>query len=936
MLAFLNRHAILIFAMLAGTPLCLEAQTTPSVTKDQEGNVSVTFPTQRGRLYSLEAAPDGINFAPVPGSWLYGSALNSGRFLIEPARDPSQTYLWDEAISPATNRRSVFLRLYLGETTPSTGLTTVTYARYFLDAADDSELFFPFYNSELNYSYLYGYFEENRRPAGAPYGWGIDLGPVLSGQVALALPSATLLSSRLNGGTLPLNLNCGGLNWRVLVQFHSPSEETPLEQELRTNYIVPTDTAFHSQTEDLLAQLVPQLLGQVANTTAETPPVIDPPVPGSLAGTSLRLKTYPAHLLSSVIPDDWFYANGYGQAFLDPSYLLTIDDADLDGLTLEEEYLAGSNPNLADTDADGFLDGADPNPTNSEVQPIVYRAAYRTGYSDKLGPPFFRTKIFKNWPEPTEPSPYPFYTVVEELANFLDSVDYNFPANADDSIKKVFEMEYSGSIWKAPIVGASWAHEGVSVVQARYWLDAGNGKHPAFTRSFLLVESDYFTGDIKNISVKNLTVAEDQQYSTNSQSSFAANGQSNNQNGTGFVELVPELPANVSNSEFTRINLKAFPVEILNFKKRQVSELKVAKMSDLGVITPYVEGANYYALNIDKDSDRFYIRIRGGAVLGSAWVKVETRQPSPDDDEYEDLGAMIELKPDPNSSSDLISKSLMLVSDEVDDGELWIRRGINDSGMEDLTPEWIEDNWPNDRTFKIQLGGKLVITDVIVSKDGSSLSNYNFSTYSSAQVPVKKTVNVGVMILRTTPGGTPALDKSFVTEDIKTAKERYAQLGIKLIIGEPTVIDHPPYDKNIADLSNGLEETVSVADSLEDKRLIRYIATPAKNDIQVFYVNYFTGYGSKGESFAPFVYKKDMDSNLLGNVIIVADRTPFTLAHELGHIITNNGHYENSDPLKVSINVMREGSGSYFNVLEANKRFTKEQENQAQGSSHAK
>jgi len=56
---------------------------------------------------------------------------------------------------------------------------------------------------------------------------------------------------------------------------------------------------------------------------------------------------------SNNIPDKWEIEN-VGKTVLDE-----FDDSDNDGLTLQEEYLFGTNPQKADTDGDGYNDGTE-------------------------------------------------------------------------------------------------------------------------------------------------------------------------------------------------------------------------------------------------------------------------------------------------------------------------------------------------------------------------------------------------------------------------------------------------------------------------------------------------------------------------------------------------------------------------------------------------
>lgn len=72
------------------------------------------------------------------------------------------------------------------------------------------------------------------------------------------------------------------------------------------------------------------------------------------------------------------------------------------------------------------------------------------------------------------------------------------------------------------------------------------------------------------------------------------------------------------------------------------------------------------------------------------------------------------------------------------------------------------------------------------------------------------------------------------------------------------------------------------------------------------------------------------DSALINNVVMSSQPKPFTLAHEIGHVLTNDYHYgtdyhTESSSFEVALNLMRSGTSSQ-NSLTASKRLTQEQE----------
>jgi len=138
-------------------------------------------------------------------------------------------------------------------------------------------------------------------------------------------------------------------------------------------------------------------------------------------------------------------------------------------------------------------------------------------------------------------------------------------------------------------------------------------------------------------------------------------------------------------------------------------------------------------------------------------VKIETiENPDPD---YNDNATDIELTA---QNGDLVSQSLLLVSDDVDD---------------DFAVDGIADDDPKDRTHKIQLDGKVKISAIKIG------TNAEQSMDMKVPVDVKKTVKVKMVNCRyglfNVESCWPAATVSHVK---KTMKERYAQVGVKLEI----------------------------------------------------------------------------------------------------------------------------------------------------------
>jgi hypothetical protein len=201
-------------------------------------------------------------------------------------------------------------------------------------------------------------------------------------------------------------------------------------------------------------------------------------------------------------------------------------------------------------------------------------------------------------------------------------------------------------------------------------------------------------------------------------------------------------------------------------------------------------------------------------------------------------------------------------------------------------------------------------------------------------VPPKKTVNINVIVLQEVGESNPVIDVQSVQNDLRVAEERYAQIGVKLDYGFPIEVKAVPSGVDLSDgldvLENGNEFT---AVSTEAKDLIEAYGTNTTNsDMHIFYIGeYFNISGQNrlnglGIAIAEFGIEQN-DSNYTNNIFITNNKTYFTLAHELGHILTNQAHYGTDyfGTMPASLNLMKRGP-SGFNGFSESKRFNSEQD----------
>jgi hypothetical protein len=333
-------------------------------------------------------------------------------------------------------------------------------------------------------------------------------------------------------------------------------------------------------------------------------------------------------------------------------------------------------------------------------------------------------------------------------------------------------------------------------------------------------------------------------------------------------------------------------IEVVDSGGQVVSALRIGKMVQAGVLSMPE------SLQINNDPDRFYVRVPGGGARGKISVKVaSTNNP---DAAYNDDATQIDLR---TNGADAISDSLLVVADDVDD---------------DYKVDGISDDMINDRTHRAQLGGTVKILAMKVGASEWQPVNVSLA------LPVERTVTFSVTILRDKPaaqGGQLVASVSDVEQDIKIAKERYAQIGVRLVSSILSA-DPPPG----VDLSDGLDEFQSPqSPTQEETALLTSLATPSTNDIQVFYVNLLSPQASRGEAFL----KSMLPPPLGDNIIVAATRTPFTLGHELGHVLKSDGSHSND-----SFHLMRNGT-SQANTLSSSKRLTNGESSTIHTSNHA-
>ena len=315
----------------------------------------------------------------------------------------------------------------------------------------------------------------------------------------------------------------------------------------------------------------------------------------------------------------------------------------------------------------------------------------------------------------------------------------------------------------------------------------------------------------------------------------------------------------------------------------EVSKLKVAKWQNAFNADGSVK--NDF---IDLDPDRFRIRVTDMTKKNAGTITVKVSTDS-EGTAYDDDATEVTLT-ETATPGVFESKTQLLMSDTIDD---------------DYQVDGVADDAKDDRSHIVALGGKVRTEYALAS--GKVIEN-------SVKVPALKTVKLNVNLFKV--NGTAVMTRQQIESDIALANERYAQIGLQIQATIHDAVDAP----NNVDLSNGLAGNGKNANLAqpEQQSLLSdaTLRTTAENDIEVYYVNFFD---THDRGFAVG------DPRYPNSVIMSADeRSIFTLPHEIGHILSNDGnHYEGSDKQE---NLMRGQGTSGKNGVSESKRLTESQQ----------
>jgi len=201
------------------------------------------------------------------------------------------------------------------------------------------------------------------------------------------------------------------------------------------------------------------------------------------------------------------------------------------------------------------------------------------------------------------------------------------------------------------------------------------------------------------------------------------------------------------------------------------------------------------------------------------------------------------------------------------------------SGFLRLVADAVDQGEEPTRTLLVETGGRVEATYAGAPGVTAAMDVCKPSTI--------KTVTVSMFILRdwsTIDPDAEERDKTAIAAvrgDVARMNERYAQICMQ-VMASVEVVDPPPD----VDLTNGFKRHTTVPNSPtpEETALVNSsLATANTDDIQIFWVN-FLDPSAAGIAYVP-QYWTGLDARFANNAIVVAGRKPFTLAHELGHLL---------------------------------------------------
>ena len=526
------------------------------------------------------------------------------------------------------------------------------------------------------------------------------------------------------------------------------------------------------------------------------------------------------------LPDNWERLHS-----LDPLSAVGVNgatgDSDNDGVTNIDEFQNNTNPSMNNTDGDGATDaveiaqGSDPNnaadsglPPIDPLESVTFRtggdyATWRMNITGQ-GPRDFRELVV------TAPNFNEFKTQIHKLHK---NNSYRITLRHIASRPDLTDNWYC---WEAQINGFPST--------ASFATTAANTLGTRTTEGMATIINNHWIAD-------------------NSQGLLTTHLDSKN------IDRATALTAYLR------------PVEVVDKNGASLSELKVAKMYP-DVISGTGLSGGPVNVNLDKDEDRFFVRIKGSASLGTIKIKFETLDNA--DVMYNDDQTEYTLESKDGYST---TKAMVLVSDDVDDNHLFSTGGA-------------PDNSPDDQTHLIQLGGNFKVSAIKFGEESWMPVD--------VKLPVKKKKTVRVQFVNCTYGVInidPCWDPALIAWVQKKMQQRYAQVGIDLdfpavLVGPLVSLGGSLDDNEIFSLPSGTGKMVFPQES---KDLVDHgPPNDFTNTLMIYLVN---GLDSFRGVASPAKYVDTADNRFKNKVFLARyDFKDFTASHEALHVLSDAAH----------------------------------------------
>lgn len=267
----------------------------------------------------------------------------------------------------------------------------------------------------------------------------------------------------------------------------------------------------------------------------------------------------------------------------------------------------------------------------------------------------------------------------------------------------------------------------------------------------------------------------------------------------------------------------------------------------------------------------------------------------------------------------------ILVSDAADDATI----PVNGVGNQDNKDNVTTDPANNDRTYRIQLGGRFRVE--VPSVHGKGI-----------EVKRKKTITVNVFILKDRDGEL-VISEDAVESQWRVVRERYAQVGVR-IDWKITVVEPLAGREGLVDTLIMRENNSSTVLHQNAKDMIDGIVPANKRDgVYCYYVKKLVTFDDvtgaeiplNGSAIAKWAYPNDIfyHYNIFMSLGTIEDEIPdwgFIAAHELAHCVGNLTHNDGYRWM-----LMYKNPTGYSNHL-GTKRFTLAEEVKIHNDPHAK